>query len=158
MGNLTHGAFIPPAAKRLSETMKCPNCGREVMLARVCPYCNEKIRIKSPRKGEVTPFKKVHHREEKERGEFKGRISEKRAPEERMRLTPLQLIIEYMKDPAVPLSKKLMIIGAAAYVLSPVDLLPAFLFPLSIVDDALVVGYLLRTLSAELIKYRLGYY
>ncbi len=138
--------------------MKCPNCQREIMLAKICPYCSTRIKVKPRGKKKVTPFRKVHHKDQGKRGEFKGRIRNEKTAQERMEFTPIQLTLEYMKDPAVPFSKKLTIIGAVAYILSPIDLIPAFLFPLSILDDAIVIGYLLRTLSFELTKYRAGYY
>jgi len=54
----------------------------------------------------------------------------------------------------VPLKAIVMIIAAALYFINPLDLIPDFLPVIGYVDDAAVVGYVLRTLRRELDTYR----
>jgi uncharacterized membrane protein YkvA (DUF1232 family) len=51
------------------------------------------------------------------------------------------LLARLLRDARVPLVAKLVALAGVGYVMSPVDLLPAFLFgPLGLVDDLVVVG------------------
>lgn len=124
------------------------------MLSRICPYCNTRIeRPKSQDPGTASTKK------DNINGEFKGRMSRKGSTgKDTAHLSTFQLFMEYLKDSRVPFSKKLTIIGALIYIISPIDLIPIFFFPLSVLDDIIIGGYLLRTLSSELARYRSGYY
>jgi len=65
--------------------------------------------------------------------------------------------IPYMlRDKSVPLRKKLIIVGGIIYLLSPLDLIPTVLFPISWVDDLIVWIWILWYLRDELDKYWMG--
>jgi uncharacterized membrane protein YkvA (DUF1232 family) len=54
------------------------------------------------------------------------------------------LLFRLMRDPRVPAGSKAIAVVGAAYLLSPIDLLPALLFgPIGLVDDLVVVGMVL---------------
>lgn len=53
----------------------------------------------------------------------------------------LQLVWRLMLDPRVPVLPKLIIPGAALYVLSPVDLMPDLILGLGQVDDLAIVFF-----------------
>lgn len=54
----------------------------------------------------------------------------------------------------IPVKAIVMILAAALYFVNPLDLIPDFLPVIGYVDDAAVVGYVLRTLRRELDAYR----
>ncbi len=57
----------------------------------------------------------------------------------------LRLYARLFRDPRVPWHLKLMLVFALIYLLSPVDLIPDFLFPgIGQVDDVMVVWLALR--------------
>lgn len=58
---------------------------------------------------------------------------------------------EYRKIPAGSI---ITIIAAIIYFVSPIDLVPDFLAGLGIVDDAAVIGFVLKQLSADLDKFK----
>ena len=54
------------------------------------------------------------------------------------------LLFRLMRDPRVPVSSKAVAVLGAAYLLSPIDLMPAFLLgPIGLVDDLIVVATVL---------------
>jgi len=61
-----------------------------------------------------------------------------------------------LRDKSVPLRKKLIVIGGFIYLLSPLDLIPVVLFPISWVDDLIVWVWILWYLRDELDKYWMG--
>lgn len=61
-----------------------------------------------------------------------------------------------MADKSVPRRKKALIIFGIVYILFPIDFIPAFLFPLSLLDDLVLWGFILWSLSNELDKYWTG--
>ena len=54
----------------------------------------------------------------------------------------------------VPLKSIVMIVAAVLYFLNPLDLIPDFIPVIGYLDDAAVVGYVLRTLQKELDLFR----
>ena len=57
------------------------------------------------------------------------------------------LLLRLMRDRRVPLGQKAILIGGLAYVLSPLDLLPALIFgPVGLLDDLFVVAACLSRL------------
>ncbi len=54
----------------------------------------------------------------------------------------------------VPLKAIVLIVAAVLYFLNPLDLIPDFIPVIGYLDDAAVLGYVLRTLHAELERYR----
>ena len=60
-----------------------------------------------------------------------------------------------MKDKAVSIWKKALIIAGIAYVVMPIDLIPIAILPVSWLDDVLLV-FILWYLRHELDKYWLG--
>ncbi|WP_202931091.1 YkvA family protein [Aminipila terrae] len=61
-----------------------------------------------------------------------------------------------MKDKSVPLRKKLLIVLGIIYLVSPIDLIPAVLFPIAWMDDLVVWIWILLHLKDELDKYWVG--
>jgi uncharacterized membrane protein YkvA (DUF1232 family) len=54
------------------------------------------------------------------------------------------LLFRLLRDDRVPVSSKALAVAGAAYLLSPIDLMPALLMgPIGLVDDLLVVGTVL---------------
>lgn len=54
----------------------------------------------------------------------------------------------------IPLKAIVLIVGAVLYFLNPLDLIPDFLPIIGYLDDAAVLGYVLRTLHGEVEHYR----
>ena len=57
------------------------------------------------------------------------------------------LLVRLIRDPRIDGSLKLQLIAASAYVISPIDLLPDFLLPVGLVDDAIAVAFVLSRLT-----------
>jgi uncharacterized membrane protein YkvA (DUF1232 family) len=72
----------------------------------------------------------------------------------------LQLLIElvrsYSKGEYRNVSKSTIvtIIGALIYFISPLDAIPDFIIGLGIIDDAAVIGYTLKKISAEIDQFK----
>ncbi|MGI6035518.1 MAG: YkvA family protein [Limnochordia bacterium] len=113
--------------------MKCTHCGREVALARVCPYCWTKL-----------PSPPEQDEQGREEGEFVGPISSGKEP------SKLLALVRYLLDPNVPWTKKLFVIGAVIYILNPWDLIPFYIPLLGWLDDLVLLGFLIRFLRREL--------
>jgi uncharacterized membrane protein YkvA (DUF1232 family) len=67
------------------------------------------------------------------------------------------LLVKLVQDPDVPQAKKLKLVAAIAYFISPIDFLPeAFLGPVGYLDDlglaAYVLNDLLNTIDPQIIK------
>ncbi len=55
------------------------------------------------------------------------------------------LLVKLVQDPEVPQSKKVKLISAIAYFISPIDFLPeAFLGPIGYMDDLAIAAYVLN--------------
>jgi len=74
----------------------------------------------------------------------------------RVLLKRIGAIFYLLKDKTVPLRKKLLVIFGIAYILCPVDLIPPVLFPFAVVDDLIVLTYILFHLAEELDTYWIG--
>ncbi len=133
--------------------MKCTKCGEEIVLAERCPYCG----------AEVPEREQKQARERAEaKGQFRGAVGSKRAEAGRTGHTspsgagPLAYIgalVRLLSDPEVSVFKKLAIGAAAAYVLSPMDLIPDLVLGLGWLDDAAVVAFVWRYVSDQLRRY-----
>lgn len=55
---------------------------------------------------------------------------------------------------AVPWKSVVLVVGALLYFISPVDLLPDFLPGLGFLDDAAVVGYVIRAVRSDLRRFQ----
>jgi uncharacterized membrane protein YkvA (DUF1232 family) len=66
-----------------------------------------------------------------------------------------RLLLELLRDPRVPLRSKALIAGAAAYIASPIDLIPDFIPVIGRMDDAVVivlaVDFFLETVPQALV-------
>jgi uncharacterized membrane protein YkvA (DUF1232 family) len=56
----------------------------------------------------------------------------------------IRLVSRLARDPRVPRRRKLLLLGLVAYLASPIDLVPDFIPVAGQVDDAIVVGLVLR--------------
>lgn len=71
------------------------------------------------------------------------------------RLLPdvVRLVVRLARDPAVPLRYRFALLGLAAWLISPIDLVPEFLPVVGPLDDAivaiLVLGWIVRGLDPE---------
>jgi uncharacterized membrane protein YkvA (DUF1232 family) len=61
-----------------------------------------------------------------------------------------------MKDKNVPKRKKLLVILGIIYVVNPIDLIPAVVFPLAFIDDFVVWFWIIWHLKDTLDTYWLG--
>ena len=61
-----------------------------------------------------------------------------------------------MTDKSVPMRKKVLVIFGVAYLIMPLDLVPAVLFPVAWMDDLLLWIYIIYNLKDYLDKYWLG--
>ena len=61
-----------------------------------------------------------------------------------------------LRDPSFQLErdKKITIIIALLYIISPIDLIPDAIPFLGMLDDVLVAGYALKQVAAELARYK----
>lgn len=57
------------------------------------------------------------------------------------------LVIRLMGDRRLPSSIKLQLAAVSAYVISPIDFMPDFLFPIGFVDDTLALAYVLSRVA-----------
>lgn len=55
----------------------------------------------------------------------------------------------------IPTGSIITIIAAIIYFVSPIDLMPDFLIGLGIIDDAAVIGFVLKQVTADLEKFKL---
>lgn len=71
-------------------------------------------------------------------------------------LQDLQLAYTMLRDPhfQIEKEKKITVIIALLYILSPIDLLPDAIPFLGMLDDVLVAGYALKQVAAELERYK----
>lgn len=74
----------------------------------------------------------------------------------RVLMRRLRAIPSFLKDRAVPLRKKLIIVFGILYFLLPVDLIPAPILLFSAVDDIVLWGFIIYYLRDELDRYWLG--
>jgi len=67
-----------------------------------------------------------------------------------------KLLFDMITDREYTLDKKtyLMIAGALAYVVFPIDIIPDFILGVGFLDDAFVLGLVTKQLSGEIDKYK----
>lgn len=125
--------------------MKCGECGQEVALAKVCPYCGSRVNQESREEGGQT--------HDRPRGEFRGRVGD----ENRRRYGPertlpgIGQIVRFLVEPRVAPWQKGLFLAALFYVLSPIDLFPgAFLPIIGWFDDLAVIAMALRFVASRL--------
>lgn len=63
------------------------------------------------------------------------------------------IIIKFLLDKTIPLKEKWWIIIPLIYIVSPADLIPAPILGFSIIDDAVVLGFLLSIAAGKTKKY-----
>lgn len=65
----------------------------------------------------------------------------------------LRLIFKFLFDKNIPLKEKWWVILPLAYILSPVDLIPAPILGFSIIDDGVMIVFLLTVVADKTAKY-----
>ncbi len=68
-------------------------------------------------------------------------------------LRKIPLAIKFLFDKRVPFNKKISIILTLIYLISPIDLVPDPVFGLGIIDDIVLVMFVINRLSQELDHY-----
>ncbi|KPU27887.1 hypothetical protein TR13x_00600 [Caloranaerobacter sp. TR13] len=63
------------------------------------------------------------------------------------------IAIKYLLDSNVPFSKKIWIILGLIYLISPIDLLPEPILGFGIIDDIVLIMYILAKLAKDLDEY-----
>lgn len=63
------------------------------------------------------------------------------------------IIIKFLFDKTIPLKEKWWVIIPLIYIISPADLIPAPILGFSIIDDAVVLAFLLSVASGKTKKY-----
>ena len=68
------------------------------------------------------------------------------SPKELVSLIPNVVLLfrDLLKDPRVPRSSKVLLVGTVAYIVSPLDLIPDFVPFIGQVDDAVLAALVLR--------------
>mgnify|MGYP000986201810 FL=1 len=74
----------------------------------------------------------------------------------RVLMRRIKAIPPFLRDKTVPFRKKLIIVLGIAYLLSPIDLIPAPILLFGIIDDIVVWSFIIYYLKDELDKYWLG--
>ena len=67
-----------------------------------------------------------------------------------------KLLFDMITDKEYAVDKKtyLMIAGALAYVVFPIDIIPDFILGVGFLDDAFVLGFVVKQLTGEIEKYK----
>lgn len=73
----------------------------------------------------------------------RGKVGEQVAPFLLLLPDLFALVLRLIRDPRVGRGAKLKMLAVTAYVISPIDLVPDFLFPLGLVDDTVAVALVL---------------
>ncbi|MDF2677171.1 MAG: hypothetical protein K0Q97_1489 [Bacillota bacterium] len=68
-------------------------------------------------------------------------------------ISKLSLIFKFVFDKQIPLKHKWWILIPLIYILSPIDLIPAPIFGFSVVDDIVMIVYLLSVVNEKTTKY-----
>lgn len=74
----------------------------------------------------------------------------------RVLMRRIAAITSLLKDKTVPLRKKALVIFGIVYLITPIDIIPAVLFPFALLDDLVLWIYILWTLKDELDVYWTG--
>ena len=131
--------------------MRCPNCQEEVLLAEICPYCGGSVPQNPSGQEEDSAVTS---------GSFVGPIEKEKpasdgygAEERQLKRPGFGSFIKYFFDSTVPIGRKLVILAAVVYIISPLDLVPDLIPLLGWVDDVAVMTFLWAFISSELAKY-----
>ncbi len=67
-----------------------------------------------------------------------------------------KLLFDMIRDKEYTVDKKtyLMIAGALAYVVFPIDIIPDFILGVGFMDDAFILGFVVKQLTEEIDKYK----
>ncbi|MCG8541838.1 MAG: DUF1232 domain-containing protein [Clostridia bacterium] len=65
----------------------------------------------------------------------------------------LSVLYKYLLDRNVSIFKKLLVVSALIYVISPLDLIPEVVLGFGIIDDVLLTVYVISSISNELDRY-----
>ena len=65
----------------------------------------------------------------------------------RVLLRRIAAITSLLRDKTVPLRKKALVIFGIVYLITPIDIIPAVLFPFALLDDLILWIYILWTLK-----------
>lgn len=68
-------------------------------------------------------------------------------------LRKIAVLPRLLKDPSVSLTKKTLLLGGIAYLISPVDIIADPILGLGIIDDAVLLVYIINKLTEELESY-----
>jgi uncharacterized membrane protein YkvA (DUF1232 family) len=68
-------------------------------------------------------------------------------------LKEIWIALKYVLDPKVPFSKKIWIIFAILYLISPLDVFPDPIFGIGAIDDVVIILLILFSLANRLAKY-----
>lgn len=74
----------------------------------------------------------------------------------RVLMRRIAAITSLLKDKTVSLRKKALVIFGIVYLITPIDIIPAVLFPFALLDDLVLWIYILWTLKDELDVYWMG--
>ena len=66
----------------------------------------------------------------------------------------IPLAIKYLFDGEIPFRKKLWVLFGLIYLISPIDLIPAPVLGLSIIDDLVLITFIINKMSSDLDKYK----
>lgn len=87
----------------------------------------------------------------------RNKIRSKGVPMVRVKLPGLLkeiwIALKYVLDPKVPFSKKIWIIFAILYLISPLDVFPDPIFGIGAIDDVVIILLILFSLANRLAKY-----
>ncbi|WZL74693.1 DUF1232 domain-containing protein [Clostridiaceae bacterium 35-E11] len=68
-------------------------------------------------------------------------------------LKRIGVLPKYLKDPQIKIYKKILVFASMVYVLSPIDIISDPIFGFGLIDDAMIVMYLISKISDELDNY-----
>lgn len=70
-------------------------------------------------------------------------------------LSKIPLSLKYLFDKEIPFRKKLWIIFGLVYFFSPIDLIPTPVLGLGVIDDFIIIAFIINKMSSDLDKYKL---
>lgn len=65
----------------------------------------------------------------------------------------INLMFKFLFDKTIPFKEKWWAILPLIYIISPIDLIPAPIFGFSIIDDIIILGFLLSKINEKTKKY-----
>ncbi len=61
----------------------------------------------------------------------------------------VKLLMRLARDPRIPLRRKIPVVAAIGYAVSPIDVIPDFLLGVGMLDDAVVISFALDNLLSD---------